>query len=111
MDVYLVPTGPDRYDLYCEVADDPASESDEAVDEAPRGFFRRLRERFRTMLAEAEPRGLPGASIERVEFQRAGEGHPLDDVIVRGVMRTGEPAVLEVQVKRTITFSPQRCGL
>ena len=59
-----------------------------------------------TMLAEAEPRGFPGMSIERVEFQRAGEGHPLDDVIVRGAMRTGEPAVLEVQVKRTITFSP-----
>ena len=59
-----------------------------------------------TMLAEADPRGLPGVSIERVEFQRAGEGHPLDDVVVRGVMRTGQPAVLEVQVKRTITFAP-----
>ena len=58
------------------------------------------------MLAEADPRGLPGVSIERVELQRAGEGHPLDDVIVRGAMRTGEPAVLEVQVKRTITFAP-----
>lgn len=59
-----------------------------------------------TMLAEADPRGLPGVSVERVELQRAGEGHPLDDVIVRGVTRGGEPAVLEVQVKRTITFSP-----
>ena len=59
-----------------------------------------------TMLAESDPRGLPGTSIERVELQRAGEGHPLDDVIIRGVTRHGEPAVLEVQVKRTITFSP-----
>lgn len=59
-----------------------------------------------TMLAEADPRGLPGVLIERVELQRAGEGHPLDDVIVRGVTRASEPAVLEVQVKRTITFSP-----
>src|SRR3954454_5821288 len=59
-----------------------------------------------TMLAEADPRGLPGVSIERLELQRAGEGHPLDDVIVRGTVKTGEPAVLEVQVKRTITFSP-----
>ena len=58
------------------------------------------------MLAEADPRGLPGVSIERVEFQRAGEGHPLDDVVVRGVMRMGQPAVLELQVKRTITFAP-----
>jgi hypothetical protein len=67
MDVYLVPTGPDRYDLYCEVADDPASESDEAVDEAPRGFFRRLRERFRTMLAEAERERRHGRNAESAE--------------------------------------------
>lgn len=59
-----------------------------------------------TMLAEADPRGLPGVLMDRVELQRAGEGHPLDDVIVRGVTRAGELAVLEVQVKRTITFSP-----
>src|SRR5260370_41923397 len=26
------------------------------------------------MLAEAEPRGLPGVAIERIELQRAGEG-------------------------------------
>ncbi len=58
------------------------------------------------MLAEADPRGLPGVSIERIELQRAGEGHPLDDVVVHGITRTGEPATLEVQVKRTITFSP-----
>jgi hypothetical protein len=59
-----------------------------------------------TMLAEADPRGLPGVLISRVELQRAGEGHPLDDVIVRGATSVGETAVLEVQVKRTITFSP-----
>ena len=59
-----------------------------------------------TMLAEADPRGLPGALMDRVELQRAGEGHPLDDVIVRGVTRAGQPALLEVQAKRTITFSP-----
>ncbi|MGR7996940.1 hypothetical protein [Xanthobacter sp. ZOL 2024] len=59
-----------------------------------------------TMLAEADPRGRPGVLVERVELQRAGEGHPLDDVIVRGVTNTGAPAVLEVQVKRTITFAP-----
>ena len=58
------------------------------------------------MLAESDPRGLPGVLVERIEPQRAGEGHPLDDVIVRGVTRAGEPAVLEVQVKRTITFAP-----
>ncbi|ACS58884.1 conserved hypothetical protein (plasmid) [Rhizobium leguminosarum bv. trifolii WSM1325] len=59
-----------------------------------------------TLLAESDPRGLPGVTAERVELQRAGEGHPLDDVIVRGTTRTGLPAVLEVQVKRTIRFAP-----
>lgn len=59
-----------------------------------------------TLLAEADPRGLPGVVPERVELQRAGEGHPLDDVVVQGKTRTGSLAVLEVQVKRTITFAP-----
>ena len=35
-----------------------------------------------SMLVGAEARGLPGAIIDRVAFQRAAEGHPLDDVIV-----------------------------
>lgn len=58
-----------------------------------------------SMLAGAEPRGLPGTNIERVEFQRAAEGHPLDDVIVHA--HDGRSAaVLEIQVKRAITFAP-----
>ena len=62
-----------------------------------------------TMLAEADPRGLPGVLMQRVELQRAGEGHPLDDVIIRGISRAGDEAVLEVQAKRTITFAPSTC--
>jgi hypothetical protein len=69
MDVYLVPVGTDRYELYCEVPDEPVIEDGEAADDAgehqppgvfrrvvawPGGFFRRLRARFREMLAEAE---------------------------------------------------------
>lgn len=58
-----------------------------------------------SMLAGADPRGLPGTNIVRVEFQRAAEGHPLDDVIVH--THDGRTAaVLEIQVKRTITFTP-----
>jgi hypothetical protein len=50
MDVYLVPIGGERYELYCEVPDEPeVSEPDE-----PTGFFRRLKARFTAMLAEAE---------------------------------------------------------
>jgi len=53
MDVYLVPVGADRHELYCEVPDEPEVEP---TDEDPqkRGFFRRMRDRFREMLAEAE---------------------------------------------------------
>lgn len=50
MDVFLVPVGPDRYELYCEVPDEPV----DAATEAPRGVFRRMKHRFSEMLAEAE---------------------------------------------------------
>lgn len=50
MDVYLVPVGVERYELYCEVAEEP---EDEKV-EAARGFLRRMVRRFQEMLSEAE---------------------------------------------------------
>ncbi len=59
-----------------------------------------------SMLIGAEPRGLPGTAIDRIEFQRAAEGRSLDDVIVHAHDRSGDPAVLEIQVKRSITFTP-----
>lgn len=50
MDVYLVPIGRERYELYCEVPDEPEPpESDE-----PAGFVTRMKRRFSAMLAEAE---------------------------------------------------------
>jgi hypothetical protein len=60
-----------------------------------------------SLLVRAEPRGLPGAIIDRVEFQRAPEGHPLDDVIVHAHDAQGKPAVLEIQVKKGISFAPR----
>lgn len=61
-----------------------------------------------SMLVGAEPRGLPGTLVDRVEFQRAAEGFPLDDVIVRAHDALGgSPAVLEIQVKRSISFAPK----
>lgn len=60
-----------------------------------------------TLLSGTEIRGLPGVSINSVEFQRAAEGHPLDDVIVKGVAANGSTRVLEIQVKRSISFSPK----
>lgn len=58
------------------------------------------------MLSGAPPRGLPGTFIERVALQQANTGRPLDDVIVHAVDDDGRPAVLEIQVKRTVSFSP-----
>lgn len=52
MDVYLVPVGLDRHELYCEVPDDEPESED--TGEQPKGFFRRLRAQFSAMLAEAE---------------------------------------------------------
>ena len=50
MDVYLLPVGGDRYELYCEVPDEP----EEPGDERQSGFIRRMRAKFTAMLAEAE---------------------------------------------------------
>jgi hypothetical protein len=60
MDVYLVPVAPDRYELYCEVEDEPQEAETESPDGAhhrtwtPRAIYRRLTNAFREMLAEAE---------------------------------------------------------
>lgn len=58
------------------------------------------------MLCGAPPRGLPGTTIDRIALQQANTGRPLDDVIVHAIDGFGKPAVLEIQVKRTITFTP-----
>jgi hypothetical protein len=50
MDVFLVPVGDNRYELYCEEPDE--AEAPEA--EAPAGAVQRLVHRFRHMVAEAE---------------------------------------------------------
>lgn len=59
------------------------------------------------MLTGGEPRGLPGMTLDRIELQRASEGRPLDDVIIHAHNVDGTTAVLEIQVKRAIAFSPR----
>ena len=61
MDVYLVPVGAERYELYCEVPDEP---EEGTVDEPPPGFFRRLVNRFKEMIADAERERRHGAPAE-----------------------------------------------
>lgn len=50
MEVFLVPIAPARYELYCEVPDEP----DGSGSEPPVGFFKRMVHRFRETIAEAE---------------------------------------------------------
>lgn len=58
MDVYLVPVGAERYELYCEVPDDPADLDDGTP---PDGFIGRQKKRFLDLLAEAERERRQGA--------------------------------------------------
>jgi hypothetical protein len=58
MDVYLVPVGAARYELYCEVPDEP-----EVPDtEEDKGFIGRLKGRFSAVLADAERERRQGPS-------------------------------------------------
>lgn len=57
------------------------------------------------LLTGGEARGLPGVVVTRVAFQRGALGHPMDDVIITGVDAQGRPATLEVQAKRSLTFT------
>lgn len=66
MDVYLVPIGHDRYELYCEVPDEP----EQSAEEGRSGFIHRMKTRFSAMLAEAE-RERRGSHAE-VESEQRG---------------------------------------
>jgi hypothetical protein len=68
MDVYLVPVGTDRHELYCEVPDEPPDGKEgDRTGQPPRGFFSRMRARFRDMLAEAERERRQGRAGSRAE--------------------------------------------
>lgn len=58
-----------------------------------------------SLLAGSEPRGLPGASIRTVAFQQYGSGRPLDDVVIEALNADGSAAALEIQAKRSLTFT------
>src|SRR5687768_8906022 len=78
MDVFLVPVGPEAYELYCEHVDDLDGQVDPDADEGelPAGFFARLmyrinpvrvfarmKARFHLMLLEAERDRRRGAAV------------------------------------------------
>ncbi len=57
------------------------------------------------MFAEAPARAVPGLYVTQVLTQRASFGEPLDDVIVIGIMDSGQSTKLALQVKSTLTFT------
>jgi Mitochondrial K+-H+ exchange-related len=64
MDVYLLPVGRDRYELYCEVPDEPEAPPEA---EPSKGMFQRLWQKFSDVLAEAERERRRGAGAHRLD--------------------------------------------
>jgi hypothetical protein len=60
MDVFVIPVGRERYELYCEQPADP----DEVDSLPPRGIVANVRHRFKTFLRAAEERQRQGATEE-----------------------------------------------
>jgi|GEM_PF-366916 len=98
-----------RRELEASVSDQKRSQGSSPASTGPAGpqFEAQVGAHYLlTLLTNAEPRGLPGATIERIELQRAGEGYPLDDIVIHARDAVDRTAVLEIQVKRDITFAP-----
>jgi hypothetical protein len=58
-----------------------------------------------SLVIAGEPRGLPGAITRTVAFQQRRSGRPLDDVVIQATNADGSAATLEIQAKRTLTFT------
>ena len=79
MDVYLVPIGRERYELYCEVPDEP----EESVEEPSAGFVARMKQRFSALLAEAERERRHGRAEEPAGAFARAKAHTLRYVAER----------------------------
>lgn len=89
MDVFVIPVGPDRYELYCEAGSDP----DVAAEGTPAtGVFGKLRHRFGVMLRAAEERQHRHAE-PRAE-SRSWLGHVQDRVLGWVAQRIAEQRLL-----------------
>src|SRR3546814_13933226 len=58
------------------------------------------------LLADIEPRGLPGAPIQRVRYQGVDQGFSLADLVIHGTSNA-VAMLLDILPKRTTQFSPQ----
>jgi len=57
------------------------------------------------LLAEITAPGMNGRLVTRVSWQRAGLGHPLDDLVVSGWGADAVPFTLSLQIKRALVVS------
>lgn len=57
------------------------------------------------VLAETEAFGLPGAVATKIAFQRFDQGYPLDDIILTATNPNGVTQTLEIQAKRSLSFT------
>src|SRR4029453_18041019 len=93
MDVFLIPVGQDRYELYCEVPEeDPSGETPEH----DRGFFRGLVQRFRETLA----------AIERERHQDAASEPPQG--IVQGIKARFRRTIAETVAEQRLLWHMRR---
>ena len=81
MDVYLVPLGEARYELYCEVADQAVS--DEEAGSA--GIFKRSRRRFRELLAAEQEQRQARRAARSTKQSKRGMARRLRDRLLRWV--------------------------
>ena len=88
MDVFVIPIGPERYELYCE----PALEPEGEPEPAPTGIVGKLRHRFTVMLHAAEERQRSGAVPDHSEKGWFGRGQ--DHVMAWVAERIAEQRLL-----------------
>lgn len=90
MDVFVIPVGPDRYELYCEQPEDPGD-----VSEAPPpGIIGRLRHRFAAMLRAAEERRHREHAADACEEPKGWLGRLNDRMMAWVVERIAEQRLL-----------------
>jgi hypothetical protein len=89
MEVYVIPIGRDRYELYCEVTPDPEALAEPG---ATAGLFGRLRDRFAAMLRAAEEKQLRRA--DPIAEPQSGLGRFQDRILGWVVQRIAEQRLL-----------------
>ncbi|HKE88336.1 MAG TPA: hypothetical protein VKB50_31480 [Vicinamibacterales bacterium] len=87
MDVFVIPVGPDRYELYCEAT----TELGVDTGEPPAGLFARWQEKFNRMLRAAEAKQRGELSSHEVE---GWLGHVQDRLMCWIVERIAEQRLL-----------------